>query len=69
MSNSIYCKALWLGGGVRWETMAAIEVALRNEADRHGADDPVKMELLNAANAAAAELTQRHYVPKWEDLL
>ncbi len=53
-----YAPVLWLGGGVRFETLEAIETALRQAAETHP-EGPVKHELINTANAAAAEITKR----------
>jgi len=53
-----YARVLWLGGGVRFETLEVIEAALRQAAENEK-DARVKHELINTANAAAAELTKR----------
>lgn len=52
-----YAPVLWLGGGVRFETLEVIEAALRQAAESQ--TGPVYIELINTANAAAAELTKR----------
>lgn len=52
-----YAPVLWLGGGVRFETLEVIEAALRQAAENQ--TGPVQHELINTANAAAAELTKR----------
>jgi hypothetical protein len=53
-----YAPVLWLGGGVRFETLEVIEASLRQAAENQ-IEGPVKRELINTANAAAAELTKR----------
>jgi hypothetical protein len=52
-----YAPVLWLGG-VRFETLEVIEAVLRQAAENEK-DAHLKHELINVANAAAAELTKR----------
>lgn len=52
-----YARVLWLGGGISYEALEAVERACRVEACRH--TGPVQTELLNVANAARAEITKR----------
>ena len=53
-----YVPLLWLGGGVLFETLERVEPTLRQLAENEK-DGPVKTDLMNLANAAAAELTKR----------
>jgi hypothetical protein len=51
-------RLLWLGGGVRFDTLEVIEATIRQRAENEK-DGPVKVELMNLANAAYSELTRR----------
>lgn len=68
MSRPVYCKPLWIGGGCRVETMK-IAAAVLEHAAQDQKDPAVKMELLNMANSAHAEVTKAEHVPSWESLL
>lgn len=54
----MYAPVLWLGGGVRYETLEVVEAAVRERAQAE-TDPAVQIELFNLANAAHAELTKR----------
>ncbi len=57
---SDYLRLLWLGGGVRVDTLEVVEATIRQRAENE-TEGPLKTDLMNLANAAHAELTR---VPK-----
>jgi hypothetical protein len=57
VSNDLYWHGLYIGGGMRWETLEVIEAALRQAAESQ--TGPVHLELMDTANACYAQLTKR----------
>lgn len=66
--NDLYAKPLWLGGGISWGALTVAEIALRGAA-KVLEEGPIKVELNNLANAAAAELSRRPVAEPGDDLI
>lgn len=54
-----YARVLWLGGGISYEALEAVEIAVISAAQENTHKPALRMELMNVANAARAEITKR----------